>query len=300
MTVIDFGLITDNNSKMGSYHAMCVVGIIDYLMLEIDSKISQLKLLQQLQQLKKLLQQLQQSQQSQQLQQPQQLLTLNIEQLQQLYKLLKGIKDRCKSSDYVGFFNVIIDIICRGNMLWPFLSRLVFNNVISKNVMTNLLKLLYFFYYITINKDLWNYEELIKYDMVKKIFDETSVNMNDCLSTYDIKDINLAFPFKIYNSKYDNLRRFLYHLYIHIKDKATEIIEEKKLVLLLFNLGCTCLQPNFDLPFFNTRFNVFFSDSIWERPNADEPQYISEVYYVKGDYEKKGKWSILKFINTKT
>lgn len=259
LTVIDFGSKTDNSSNIGSLHTICVVGIINYLMRKSQiSQLSQLKL----------------SQQSP---------TLKIEQLNEL---LKGIKDSCKSSDYVGFFNVIIDIICRENILWPFLSTLVFNDVISEDIMTNLLKLLYFFYYITIDKDLWNYEELIKCDMVKKIFDETYKNMNACLSFYDTRKINYEFPFRIYISKYDNLRRFLYHLYTNIKDKATEIIEEKRLPQLLFNLGCTCLQPNFNLTDFNTKFNVFFSDSIWKRPIADEPQYISEVYYQSGkDYK---------------
>jgi hypothetical protein len=318
LTVIDFGSKTDKSSNIGSLHTICVVGIINYLMRKINSKIDQLQQSKQSLQILQLIQLIQQSQpqpqpqpQPQQLQQPQQpqqsqqSLTLEIQQLQQLQQLLKGIKDRCKSSDYVGFFNVIIDIICRKNILWPFLFSLIFNNVLSKDVMTNLLKLLYFFYYITIDKDLWNYEELKKYDMVKKIFDETSVNMNDCLSTYNIIDINRVFPFRIYNSKYNNLRRFLYHLYIHIKVEAIVIIKEETLALLLFNLGRTCLQPNFDLPFFNTNFNVFFSDSILKEPTVYKPPtYISsellpdvsiipqpyvskEVGYEKGDYEKR-------------
>ena len=112
--------------------------------------------------------------------------------------------------------------------------------------------------------------------MVKEIFYQTSVNMNTYLSWYDIIDINRVFPFRIYNSKYDNLRRFLYHLYKCITDKATKIIKEEKLAQLLFNLGCTCLQPNFNLSLFNSKFNVFFSDSIWKRPTFYEPPtYIS-------------------------
>jgi hypothetical protein len=175
---------------------------------------------------------------------------------------LKTIFISFRSSDYVGFFYVFIDIICAKSILFSIYSELIFNNFVDKDDrIINLLKLLFFFYYITINKELWRYDELIKHDYIRKVFEETRLHMDRILGIYDIVDIDNAFPFEIGVTKYDNLRRFLFHIHEQIIYSAIQTIKEDKLPKLLFDLGRTCLQPDFNLHLFT--YKDIFLDDIW-------------------------------------
>lgn len=176
---------------------------------------------------------------------------------------LKTIFISFRSSDYVGFFNVFIDIICAKSILFSIYLELIFTagTILNDERIINLLKLLFFFYYITIDKELWRYDELIKHEYIRKVFEETRIHMDSILGIYDIVDIDNIFPFEIGVTKYDNLRRFLFHIHEQIIYSAIHTIKEDKLPKLLFDLGRTCLQPDFNLHLFT--YKDIFLDDIW-------------------------------------
>ena len=176
---------------------------------------------------------------------------------------IKKVQSSLVSTDYVGFYNFVIDLICKSQISYDIYIKIL--DIKTTNMYENCIKILCLLCYISIETtpDIKNF--LIRYKSV------ISVDVTERNLFVDVIERNLLaysnhrplFDF-VQTPNKDGLVLFLCCVYDHIHQHCrapTSIVHITKLPKLLWDLGSTCLQPTFTLEDFNTRFgDIFTSD----------------------------------------
>jgi hypothetical protein len=156
------------------------------------------------------------------------------------------------STDYVGFYNFVIDLICKSQISYLIYIKIL--NLRGDHSCDDCIRILCLLCYISIDTTDGINDFLIHNNLVVDLITKTLLAYDKHLHLFDFVDT----PNK------DRLVLFLCCVYDHIHQQCTtptSIVHITKLPKLLWDLGSTCLQPTFNLEDFNTNFaNIFTSD----------------------------------------
>ena len=219
LSLIDYGLYKDC-SERGTYQSMCIQGCARFLLATKDDK-----------------QALDQS----------------------LIQLVNELLKKATSTDYVGFFNVII------SLLNPSSAFDIYNAILEINggyTIDTLLKILCLLCYVSNSADLVCTQFLEHPSCISIV-----QNINDKLETY-IDPKELFRNFVPGGDMPVHLQRrilFLSYLYFNITTRPTTryatFVNITKLPKLLWDLSC-CLDLQLNLEQFNANFGTIFNDQL--------------------------------------
>ena len=224
LSLIDYGVYKPDHSNIGTWQSMCIRGCARFLLDSEHVKIS-----------------LDQS----------------------LIQLVERLLGKATSTDYVGFFNVIICLLnydfCAFTMYIDILK------IDGKYTIDNLLNVLCFLCYVSNSADPVCTQFLIHpscISKVKKIREKLEAHLTDhdnrklFINFVPDRDIHVHLQRRILFLSY------LYHLITtHATTRYAKFVNITKLPKLLWDLSC-CLDLQFNLEQFNANFDTIFNDQL--------------------------------------
>lgn len=169
--------------------------------------------------------------------------------------IIQNVRDFSLSTDYVGFFNFVINLICKSEM-----SYYIYSNILdlqNDHSYNDCIKILCLLCYISIDSNpSYNAFLRLSKSIVDAITKKLSVYKNHFTLFEFVRDRD---PNK------NRLVLFLCFVYDNIHPYCmtpTSIVHITKLPKLLWDLGSTCLQPRFYLEKFNTNYYNIFTDDL--------------------------------------
>ena len=229
LSLIDYGLYTHGISKMGTYHSMCIHGCTRYF-LYTDITSDELTKVDKTE------------------------ITNFKEEINNL--LLK--RNIALSTDYVGFFNVIICLLNPNFCAWKIYTDIL--KIDKKHNDINILNVLCLLCYVS-NSPIFRH--LLKYQFYKDIVKKIDTNLKTSINPIELfKDFVSAG----YIHPHEQMRiLFLSYLYVKITSDSMHryatFVHITKLPKLLWDLSC-CLDLNFNLEYFNANFGTIFNDQL--------------------------------------
>lgn len=250
LSLIDYGLFKKDTSNYGTTHSMCIYGCA-YFLLE-----------------KSLLENS---------------LTENLKQL------VEQLLPKATSTDYVGFFNVIICMLISTFCAWNIYSAIL--EIDTTYTIDNLLNILCLLCYVSNSTEC---DEFFKLEVCKKIKDKITLNLRNIITSIldnfnktnntNITVNNITDLFNIFDPYFSSTEEipshtkrrilFLSFLYteitMHSDEKYKTFVHITKLPKLLWDLS-SCLDLQFNLSTFNTNFSNIFNEKLLEPLHPPPP-----------------------------
>jgi hypothetical protein len=176
------------------------------------------------------------------------------------------------STDYVGFFNIIICLLNPSKCAWDIYSEIL--NPLNSYSCIDLLKILCLLCYIS-NSD--GCDDFLSTEVCKPIVSEIEKRLNDGLINIGL--FTQFIPGYVGGDIPIHIKRrilFLSYIYSKILENYSipnRFVHETKLPKLLWDLSC-CLDLQFNLEKFHTKFSTIFNEELLQtaQPQTAQPQ----------------------------